>query len=53
MDGFEKIDMNLVDFDLPDVFLWTKRADKIGTSTTANIDAIISELVKGMLSYRY
>jgi hypothetical protein len=50
VDGFEKIDLNLESYRLPDVFLWIKKVEKAGTnSNVPNTNAIISEVIKGWI----
>ena len=47
LDGYEKLDVSLSNFDMPDIFIWYKKADKLDTVESSNTNALISE-VKGV-----
>ena len=43
IDGFQKIDTSLREFDLPDIFLFIKKVDKLDTAEALNTNAILAE----------
>jgi hypothetical protein len=43
IDGFQKVDVNLRDFDLPEMYLFVKRVDKLDTAEALNTNAILAE----------
>lgn len=47
LEGYEKIDTSLVNFNMPDIYFWIKKADKLDTVESQNTNALIAE-VKGV-----
>lgn len=47
LEGYEKIDVPLSNFNMPEIFFWIKKADKLDTVESMNTNALISE-VKGV-----
>lgn len=47
LDGYEKLDVSLVNFNMPEIYFWYKKADKLDTVESANTNALLAE-VKGV-----
>lgn len=46
VDGYELIEPNLSEFDLPDINLWLKRAEKIKYNASETTNDVINEVIK-------
>ena len=44
VDGYQKIDINLREFDMPEIYLFVKRIDKLDQVAALNTNAILSEV---------
>lgn len=54
LDGYEKLEPSLVNFNMPDIHFWIKKADKLDTVEATNTNALIAEVksVQKMLAER-